>query len=76
MCMCPQRKKKNGKDIEVQDGWKGRIIPFELIQDAFFKNEKETINNKKLRLEEISSSYSEILDELSEEDNRRSGYVQ
>jgi len=25
-------KKKDGKDIEVQDGWKGHILPFELVQ--------------------------------------------
>jgi type I restriction enzyme M protein len=25
-------KKKDGKDVEVQDGWKGRILPFELVQ--------------------------------------------
>ncbi|MEE0553373.1 MAG: type I restriction-modification system subunit M, partial [Clostridia bacterium] len=25
-------KKKNGKDQEVQDGWKGHILPFELVQ--------------------------------------------
>ena len=26
-------KKKNGQDTEVQDGWKGRILPFELVQE-------------------------------------------
>ncbi len=28
-------KKKDGKEQEVQEGWVGRIIPFDLIQDMF-----------------------------------------
>ena len=27
-------KKKDGKDVEVQDGWIGRVIPFELVQQT------------------------------------------
>ena len=33
-------KKKNGKDTEVQEGYIGHIIPFELVQDSYFKEEK------------------------------------
>ena len=30
-------KKKDGKDVEVQDGWIGRVIPFELVQQTLLK---------------------------------------
>lgn len=60
-------KKKDGKDIEIQDGWKGRIIPFDIVQQTFLKEQKENLNKNKNRLEEISSSYSEILEELTDE---------
>ena len=60
-------KKKDGKDIEIQDGWKGRIIPFDIVQQTFLKEQKENLNKDKNRLEEISSSYSEILEELTDE---------
>ena len=60
-------KKKDGKDVEVQDGWKGRIIPFELVQETFLKDLKNNIDDKNNRLEEITGSYSEIIDELSED---------
>ncbi|MBQ3640485.1 type I restriction-modification system subunit M, partial [bacterium] len=61
-------KKKDGKDIEVQDGWKGRIIPFALVQDTFLKELKTSIYDKNNRLDDISGYYSEIIDEISEDD--------
>ena len=32
-------KKKDGKDVEVQDGWVGRILPFELVQRELLGSE-------------------------------------
>ena len=61
-------KKKNNQDIEVQDGWKGHIIPFELVQKLLLFNEVKELNDKKNRLDEITSNYSEILDSMSEDD--------
>lgn len=61
-------KKKNGKDQEVQDGWKGHILPFELVQDALLANEKEAISVKENRLAEIVSEYEEIFESLDEEE--------
>lgn len=61
-------KKKNGKDVEVQEGYIGHIIPFDLVQDAYFKSEKDEITEKENRLSEISSEYQEIIDSISEED--------
>lgn len=61
-------KKKNGKDQEVQDGWKGHILPFELVQDALLSEEKEAISVKENRLAEIVSEYEEIFESLDEEE--------
>lgn len=61
-------KKKNGKEEEVQDGWKGRILPFELVQKLLLKTESVVITEKEVRLSEINSEYSELIDSLSEDD--------
>jgi type I restriction enzyme M protein len=61
-------KKKKGKDHEVQDGWKGRIMPFELVQDIYLKAELQELKQKENRLLEITASYDEVLDSLSEEE--------
>lgn len=61
-------KKKNGRDIEVQDGWKGRILPFALVQQHLLPNEVQQIEAKQDRLQEIPSAYETILEELSEDD--------
>ena len=61
-------KKKDGKDVEVQDGWKGRIMPFELVQMTHLKNELDALREKETRLSEISTSLEEIIESLSEAD--------
>lgn len=61
-------KKKDGKEQEVQDGWKGHIIPFDLIQENLLKIYKDSLSLKENRLSEILSVYEEILDSLSEEE--------
>ena len=61
-------KKKDGKEEEVQDGWIGHIIPFDLVQRTILSVEYETLKHKEVRLTDISSKYDEILDSLSEEE--------
>ena len=61
-------KKKGNVEQEVQEGWKGHIIPFELIQSTILADDKKTIKEKENRLSEIASGYEEILDTLSEEE--------
>jgi type I restriction enzyme M protein len=61
-------KKKNGKEQEVQDGWKGHIIPFDLVQVTYLKKEVESLKEKENALVDISSTVEEILDSLSEEE--------
>lgn len=64
-------KKKNGKDVEVQDGWVGHVLPFELVQNAMLQNEVESIRKLESRLNEITSEYEEQLENLSEEDKEQ-----
>lgn len=61
-------KKKDGKDVEVQDGWKGRIMPFELVQATYLTAQLADLREQENRLAEISSAMDEILDSLSEEE--------
>lgn len=61
-------KKKDGKDVEVQDGWKGRIMPFELVQMTHHKKELDALREKETRLSEITASLEEIFESLSEEE--------
>ncbi len=61
-------KKKDGKDVEVQDGWNGRVIPFDLIQKEKLSDYLLKLHNNERRIEEITSLYSETLEELTEDD--------
>ena len=61
-------KKKGNFEHEVQDGWKGRIIPFDLVQNTLLLDEKQEIQKKENRLSEITSKYEELFDILTEEE--------
>ncbi len=61
-------KKKDGKDIEVQDGWQGRILPFELVQTTLLNAERNVLREQENRLTETTSAIDELLDGLSEEE--------
>ncbi len=61
-------KKKDGKDQEVQEGWKGHVFPFELVQETYLVDDYNALKEKESRLAEIASEYEEILGSLSEED--------
>lgn len=61
-------KKKGNREQEVQEGWKGHIIPFDLIQDTLLGEDKNGLKEKENSLSEITLKYEEILDSLSEEE--------
>lgn len=61
-------KKKDGKDVEVQDGWAGHIIPFSLVQDKILYAEKKALSDKENRLLDIKSLYEELLEEFNEDE--------
>lgn len=61
-------KKKSGKEQEVQDGWIGHIMPFELVQVTYLKDKLEALQKKEQKLVEITAKYEEILESFSEEE--------
>lgn len=61
-------KKKNGKDEEVQDGWVGHVIPFEIVQETLLIEETKELKMKEKRLSEIPALYEKIAESLSEEE--------
>jgi type I restriction enzyme M protein len=61
-------KKKNGVDVEVQEGYIGHIIPFELVQITLLKEDTALLKEKENRLAEISVQFEELLDSMNDED--------
>ena len=61
-------KKKSGKDVEVQDGWTGRILPFALVQEQLLADDVKEITAYESRLNEISQELDEILENLDEDE--------
>lgn len=68
-------KKKDGKDQEVQEGWVGHIIPFELVQSTILKAEYDELSALESRLAEFPSEYESILDSLTEDEKESAGSV-
>lgn len=67
-------KKKRGKDEEVQEGWVGHILPFELVQNTVLIDDKNILKEKENRLSELNSEYEELINSLTEEE-KESSYV-
>lgn len=64
--------KKNGDEtIEVQDGWTGRIFPFELVQKFFFVEELAEIKAKAGEVDRLLAEVSSIASEMPEEERER-----
>lgn len=68
-------KKKDGKDQEVQEGWKGHVIPFDLVQKTLMPDELAALKSREEQLAGIPGEYEELLDELSEEDKDKKDFV-
>ncbi|MGL5108456.1 MAG: N-6 DNA methylase, partial [Vibrio ordalii] len=64
-------KKKDGKDTEVQDGYKGHVLPFDLVQQTHLSDDLTALDKQENRLVEIASTLEEILESLSEEDKEQ-----
>lgn len=59
-------KKKDGKDVEVQDGWAGRIIPIDLVERVMLSDDLTAVENDRITLEATRSQISEIIENLPE----------
>ena len=61
-------KKKDGKETEVQDGWVGHILPFDLVQEHLLGDELKVIAELEEEQNGILTEYEEIIDSIAEED--------
>lgn len=61
-------KKKDDKEVEVQDGYKGLILPFDLVQENLLNDYRNELQELENELASIGSSYDEILESIDEED--------
>lgn len=61
-------KKKDDKEYEVQEGWVGRILPFDLVQTTYLKEEWTELQQMEERLEQASEDIDVTFDELEEEE--------
>lgn len=65
-------KKKDGKEQEVQEGWKGHVLPFNIIQSSLLKEPRKNLDQLESDLSSIEQSLLTLIDELSEEDKSSS----
>lgn len=61
-------KKKGGTEQEVQDGWTGHVLPFELVQAQLLPEALEDLKTDENKLAEMISGYEEALEALPEEE--------
>ena len=61
-------KKKDGKEQEVQDGWIGHVLPFELVQSYLLPSDLSALKTEENKLNEIVSRYEEALDLLPDDE--------
>lgn len=60
-------KKKGGKDVEVQDGWKGHVLPFGLVQEALLSDELSALRTVQDELIRVSGKCDSLKEELPQE---------
>ncbi|NMA13607.1 MAG: type I restriction-modification system subunit M [Chloroflexi bacterium] len=61
-------KVRSGKEVEVQEGWEGRILPFALVQETLLCSQATSLKEKIGRLMQISAEQQEIFESLTEEE--------
>ncbi|WP_352338790.1 type I restriction-modification system subunit M [Psychrobacter sp. 16-MNA-CIBAN-0192] len=60
-------KKVKGKEEEVQEGWVGHILPFDLVQRQLLADELQQLQDKESRLSVVGGELAALIDELDEE---------
>lgn len=65
-------KTKGGKEIEVQEGWVGRLLPLDLVQRQLLPDQVAEIDRLETRLDDVATEQQELLEGLSPEEQERS----
>lgn len=66
-------KKKSGKEVEVQDGWRGHVLPFDLVQRELLADDLRALDSVSDRMTAIDGELSEIVEGLTEDDKAALG---
>lgn len=64
-------KKKDNKETEVQEGWIGRVLPFELVQKEILSDDVNALKSAEDRLAAITSDFDSLLEELPEDEKSK-----
>ena len=67
-------KKKKEKEVEVQEGWIGHLLPFDLIQSKYLLKEKKELIDKENQVSEIDSEINDIIENLTDEEKEMEFY--
>lgn len=65
-----KKKQKSKELIEVPDGWTGRIIPFELVQETYLAEELKELKELNASCEAAQTELDEALEALTDEDKQ------
>ncbi len=64
-------KKKDGKEVEVQDGWVGHILPFEIVQRLFLPDELAATQALRRRQDEVDAELDDLINELDDDEKEK-----
>jgi len=65
-------KKKDGKDVEVQEGWQGRVIPFALVQQNLLTEDYQKLYFLAQQIAALEGEGEELLESFSDEEKESS----
>lgn len=61
-------KTRNKEKVEVQDGWRGRVIPFELVQSQLLPDQLAKLETLTVQLSTVDDELAQMFEGFSEED--------
>lgn len=61
-------RKKDDKEYEVQDGWKGHVLPFEIVQAKFLTEDLDSLKVLEKNNQKLLNEIEEVLNGLTEEE--------
>lgn len=62
------QKTVNGQDTEVQDGWAGHVIPFDIVQASLLKEQTDELNKLNNSYNQIEQNLSDLIELLPEDE--------